>query len=131
MSDKIPPALSPEEWDFWFEPVAGDAPRIQLWNLLRDPENHHYGNLHKIAALALLNLGEYGIEFGFTHEDVRALRGMAGGVENDAQVDEMLGKLTPDDKKYVARSTARLNSLADRIEALLPPESREETKKIV
>lgn len=56
---------------------------------------------HAVAALAL-----YGQPFGFTREDVKLLRDEAEGEWNGEQMD-------------VGR---RLLRLADRIEALLPPE---------
>lgn len=94
--EPVKPALTPEEWR---QALDGEAP----WLYRGDddtPESDHI-----VAALYL-----HGQPFGFTHDDVRALRDMPpvpwryggeGGVE---------------------AVEAWLRDLADRIEALLPPE---------
>jgi hypothetical protein len=73
-------------------------------------------------AQPLVALALHGQLFGFTREDVEAVFGNAAMMENDASIDEMLGRLTPEDKEFTSQRVARLRSLASRIEALLPPE---------
>lgn len=116
---QIEPALTPEEWEKLFSAGndgALERERFSIWRYdagdpfpvdirIRSVEEDTssgrkveyaslYGQeLHALAALAL-----YGQRFGFTHEDVRRLRGVAE-------------ELVRDD----------LHDLADRIEALLPP----------
>lgn len=130
MTDEIKPALTPEEWSERANGVAllpyadgqdraavdvcggiftvcfyGPGPRdyseeehgvpclkYEAW--LNDP-----GQLHALAAHAL-----HGQEFGFTHDDVTALRWAANG--GNAQF---------------AREYAHLRNIAARIAALLPP----------
>lgn len=100
MSETIKQALTPEEWARWFA--------IEADNDLIDEESSHsplsqaynaaeIGNEHAVAAIMLL-----GQPFGFTREDVAVLREIV-------EVSQF---------PFEARTCA---SLADRIEALLPP----------
>jgi hypothetical protein len=111
MPDEIKPALTPEEWtavlnddrppaDSWasLSSFMGEGKRQFVFNeeyFVEDDARH------SIAALAL-----HEQPFGFTHEDVDALREEAD--------DEWSGVREPN------RGTI-LRSVADRIEALLPP----------
>ena len=94
MSEKIEPALTPEEWEPYTrhlpEPAVLDA------DLILDEDGPH--------ALAALML--HGQPFGFTWEDVDALRRMA-----------------PTATRFVSghQAWSQLLSLADRIAALLSP----------
>lgn len=84
------PALAPEQWETWErESVLQHFSDEQRWG---------------IAAMALRNQ-----PFGFTREDVGALRTAAGIVEDEAT-------------ENPERLASTIRSLADRIEALLPPE---------
>jgi hypothetical protein len=91
----VEPALTPEEWAF-SDPVADDQ-----W------ENAYGENMgrHAAAALAL-----YGQPFGFTHADVDLLRGNL-----ETCVDERGSLYLADEHE------SKLQDLADRIAALLPP----------
>ena len=91
--EKITPALTPEEWRLARLWHAGKMPggKVRGMVVLDLPETHRHG----AAAVAL-----YGQPFGFTREDVEALRGLAAD-------------LHPYNEPFY--------SLADRIEALLPP----------
>lgn len=117
MPDHTQPALSPEEWKA-FEVDDGDA-RYDATYSHRLFIKPHGGNSfearerHGLAALCL-----YQQPFGFTHEDVKAIRGerimtqatiqACGGPERSRP--ELLAQLK------------RLESLELRISFLLPPE---------
>ena len=104
----ITPALTAEEWAA--DRVERTAPNGDVLVIVRDRSlttEQAGGHHHALAALALV-----GKPFGFTQEDVEALRtgfGMAsipeGGVE----------------ARPMTEREQRQNSIADRIEALLPP----------
>lgn len=125
MSEPIKPALTPEEWPslakkFYRREV--DCRSITIarpdWGVfmlqerpkpLGEPGYDYYRiaavspeECHALAALAL-----YGQPFGFTREDVVLVRVVA---------EEWSGDMS------ISGYTARLNSIAKRIEALLPPE---------
>lgn len=134
MSDEaIKPALTPEEWappekdgweatgprclddagDFWIE--GGEVWRRSegLEELVR--------NRHGLAALCLC-----GQPFGFTREDVEAIEAEAQGLLRAAlwcpegySVDNPIDAMS--NAEFRAKA-ARLQSLASRIAALLPPE---------
>ena len=105
---EIQPALTAEEWangctekgytftrvgvDVWFGPPSNTDPLVLVQNL------------HAMAVVYLLDQ-----PFGFTREDVEELRGR--GDEADVGMDP---------RKELG--WGKLHSLADRIEALLPPE---------
>ena len=109
MSDKIEPALTPEEW------ASGFTLRRVDWEFyasgkvgLAHPETRH-----AIAALCL-----YGQSFGFTREDVVEVMSAASLYRSHCL--EHYGEI-PADR---APGLTRMESLADRIEALLPPEGK-------
>ena len=105
MTNEIRPALTPEEW--------ADAlawPHGLKDYLVRPAERIGYGDdapsdLHRVAALAL-----HGQPFGFTREDVTLLR---------ESRTEFAASLRASDTDLDL-----LDSLAARIEALLPPEGK-------
>ena len=121
---RILPALTPEEWEGvgWnladhLEESAHWQPGDGLRIWLNNSQSRVYVTLERAGestvvingsgarrALAALCLADQ--PFGFTHEDVRVLRGLASWVPHEWQ---------PDGERV-------LRSLADRIEALLPPE---------
>lgn len=88
MSEKVAPALTREEWAEWFANLE------RLGELSPRPT-------HGYAAYAL-----WGRPYGFTHEDVEALRELFVGF-----------KVLPSGRASLYRS------LADRPEALLPPKN--------
>lgn len=98
MSEKIEPALTPEEWAVAIRDRAGMAAALQkAWGDGANRENDH-----QLAALSLIFQ-----PFGFTHQDVEMLRREADIIEQN----------TPD-----ADDVVRYRNLAARIAALLPPE---------
>lgn len=110
MSDEIKPALTPDEWSelradrgvLWVRKYE-DGSGIEIFDELRWSGGSAAPDLyHALAALAL-----HGQAFGFTHDDVTLLRGAASYLGGDS---------TRGDWWRV-----RLNGLADRIVALLPP----------
>ncbi|MGE0161357.1 MAG: hypothetical protein AB7T31_18325 [Gemmatimonadales bacterium] len=111
MSD-VKSALTPEEWapvlrnDLHRVELAREIMRCTLANE-RCPVPAEGEVTHALAALCL-----HGQPFGFTREDVRLLRQSAR--------DERAG-VTADNRPHPDVATA-YDSLADRIEALLPPE---------
>ena len=114
------PALTPEEWVKWSAPTRFrsldrtiDDPnelycRISKEGLLVIPDAHFEWAVNGRARHALAALALHGQEFGFRREDVEDCR--------DAGDAATCGKAYPDDL------WARMNRLADRIEALLPPQ---------
>lgn len=96
MSDDVKPAMTPEQWQH--VAAVGMNASVTI-----DPQFH---SVHTVAALAL-----HGQPFGFTREDVEFLRGM---VDSDTNPDTA-----------PVEANAALDSLATRIEALLPPDPRE------
>ena len=108
MSDEtVRPALTPEEWAsvespseaYWVEPVTGIG--IGYTNgQFRTGDLCNPFTPHQLAALCL-----HGQPFGFTREDVRVLH-------------FVMMQFTPETDGW----DDDLTSLADRIEALLPPE---------
>jgi hypothetical protein len=115
MSDtpKIEPAMTPEEWTELFDPelYSGGA----FLPLKPDECTELYDHPHAMAACAL-----YGQPFGFTREDVEVLR-----IARDAGRIE--GGLGGEPVRMAGRplrfgEQLRLKEIADRIEALLPPE---------
>lgn len=111
MSEPGPPALNVEEW------IQFGADMHVLRDLAADRRPWGFQRrlvqgqkLHAVAAMAL-----YGQPFGFTHEDVRLLR-------SDLQVPVAHGWSGAADRAH------RLENLAQRIAALLPPEGVEPTR---
>lgn len=94
-TEQIKPALSATEWASWRRGVMNS-------DLLEFSAEDIGGNeyrRHAVAALAL-----YGQSYGFTQDDVQLLRGIAAGHE------------------LIMGRWPRAADLADRIQALLPPE---------
>lgn len=110
------PALTVEEWanlqtaDGWIDSIDGDL----IWNR---GDEWHQANLadgrHGLAALAL-----HGQEFGFTWADEDLLRSLA-----NVKTCGAVGDGVTDDTPAFQRA-ATVASLADRIEALLPPRAQ-------
>ena len=92
-------ALTAEEWARWFS-LDDEPDQVDTWSqhdvLVQAYNCAEVGGEHGVAATLL-----YGQPFGFTRKDVRFLRTMVS----------------------IYRSAPQLESLADRIEALLPPET--------
>ena len=104
MSEEIEPALSAEEWAEELDPR-----RIKA-----------FPNRHRIAAVAL-----YGQPFGFTAEDVVAIRILTDEMEShdERDVDPEASHDLIDFATLPFGTKARLVSLASRIAALLPQTS--------
>ena len=106
MTDKVEPAITPEEWWHiqhgypWNAPDE-QAPSDRAAQFASDWAQE--GKLHKAAAAAL-----HGRDFGFTRRDVRFLRDFVGSYENEWREGEWGGE------------TAHLRSILARIAALLP-----------
>jgi hypothetical protein len=97
-AEKIKPALTAEDWKSQLEWINGGhrgMPPLVVESII---------DAHVDAALAL-----YGQPFGFTREDVGILREAAKRIERERNPYIMFPE--------------NLSSLADRIEALLPPEA--------
>lgn len=113
------PALTAEEWapvgmKCRIEPMGNDHKRG--WYVIDGVAIFEYIEQHALAALALYNQ-----PYGFTQEDVKALR--AG---RTIQEDNSYSGNRYDEDKWAAISgfLERFDSLADRIEALLRPKER-------
>lgn len=91
---EIQPALTPENW----ETSPDDQKHLRY-------KTTYFGDLHAVAALAL-----HGQPFGFHPNDVDELRRWAD-IARDAS----------DDSEQAGVDAVRLDSIADRIAALLPP----------
>ena len=124
-TEKIQPALTPEEWsaldvpsvayldkENYEEPypffVVDHAEGTAFWS--DDPKSRH-----ALAALAL-----YGQPFGFTREDVHQLRERVAGCRETAEAQR--DHFYTDKARVVEGIAEALESLAARIEVLLPPE---------
>lgn len=95
MTEPIKPALTPEEWntkELLIAELHEDG--VLLVGDYGAPRSVDGQERHALAALAL-----YGQPFGFTRDDIALLRAYAHG-----------------------GSDMRFQDLADRVEALLPPE---------
>ncbi len=103
----VRPAMTPEEWAEKLALTIGGSP---LWAL------HQGHSDHAIAAICL-----HGHPFGFTREDVSLLR-----TEAKKAIGAPSGRPGRPTVAYAFGSRGspyqRLEDLADRIEALLPPE---------
>lgn len=109
---KIEPALTPEEWGGLRVEYDTHAYSIQggrVWTH-DDDRPTILPDRHALAALCL-----YGQPYGFTREDVGLARAMATDLEESARVND---RPTGSSAKYAVA----MHDLADRIEALLPPE---------
>lgn len=112
MSEKIEPALTPEEWErvpiappvSLFPPGVCDLIDVQMGGVAGGEEIKRDLGAHALAALAL-----HGQPFGFTWEDVDVLRRVSHAY------DLAIGRGVFDE------ITARHSSVADRIASLLPP----------
>ena len=124
MTEKIEPALRPKEWRSAIElglatsrhSVNGDPILLSIKQFQESLELRWGRSLHWLAALVL-----YGQSFGFTHEDVDTLRYL---------MTERCPRCGGDGWKMPARPKCvncgwsppeSTDTLADRIEALLPP----------
>lgn len=119
MSDDVKPALTAEEWaKDRFETAGTDSYDLSAW---RESGTYHLSaahcgceisaeHYHKLAALAL-----HGQPFGFTREDVAAIYRALESHE--------LFRYTMQDEADA------LESLAARIEAMLPPEESNDTEE--
>lgn len=104
MSEPIKPALTEREWAH-AQREDDRLDDIEYWSVaIRVPEERVAG-IHRIAALAL-----HGQPFGFTHNDLRLLRGLRECA--DAWADEM----------GATNDNTETDSLIARIAALLPLE---------
>ena len=104
------PALSWDEWERGMGDVLNGYASEDLGVIdIRADLGHHslQGGIHKLAAFCL-----EGQPFGFTREDVEMLREEAGTIALDSGMD----------RDAWAIAAKNLTNLADRIEALLPPE---------
>lgn len=99
MTEPIKPALSSEEWTDLL-PVIGEVGK----GIVRNEDRHF------TAAVCL-----YGQPFGFTREDLKAINEGVGGIFGRCAEFCVGGCSCGDDAR-------RLENLADRIRALLPPE---------
>ena len=97
----VQPALTPEEWREDV-PATRDTMTIVHGDVYFAGLRVHHTDRHGLAAICL-----YGQPFGFTREDVQMLRFLCDKAPYDEED---------------ARLERALLSLADRIEALLPPE---------
>ena len=100
--EKIEPVMSAEEWAKWDTPYG----RV-LWQSARAACHDDVRDSQKLAALSL-----HGQPYGFTWQDVDMLRQAAGMNGGDGSLPNP--------------SAERFTSLADRIEALLPPRPPQE-----
>lgn len=100
---KIQPALTAKEWEDLQRDSTGDDAFLEF-PIPADDRSEYFGRPHEIAARCL-----YLQLFGFTREDLTLLR-------------EAIQTCASEWRMYdVEADVAKLNSLADRIEALLPP----------
>jgi|SRR5688572_8430548 len=97
MTEKIAPALTPEEWAEALFVGTNPPPGGQIRFTVRGPETWH-----RMAAVAL-----HGKPFGFTREKLSALLALVDRLDGHAE-------LSDEDRALVDWHT-------DRIEALLPP----------
>jgi hypothetical protein len=122
MNDEIKPALTPEEWETR-ECVRGEpgGPLGSLHNerhISADEESLYLSDSFETVSAqaphrqALAALALHGQLFGFTWEDVDALRDAIDALNNE------WGELIPGTEFGMIPS---LRSLADRIAVLLPP----------
>ncbi len=110
---RIKPALTAEEWMECQRSKMRDynkAPMVHGQFLVFAGMPQPISRLDAMAALCL-----HEQPFGFTHEDVEMLRRLF------KQQMDMAHHVVRNNKAMVSRAT-RIDELADRIEALLPPE---------
>jgi hypothetical protein len=105
MNEQIEPAMSREQWGSALETgeVEIEGKSVALLSPEVESEPRH---LHALAARAL-----HGQPFGFTHADVKSLREMA----------EAMAAIAQTARTDVSGELRKINSIAGRIEALLPP----------
>lgn len=113
MTDEITAALAPEEWAALLRPSVVDYPDADpewiAYQLKSNASRYvDYGYSHKAAAICL-----YGQPFGFSQEDVVALREWAEAIES-YHLGEYEYEKAPAEK-------AKALVLAAKIAALLPP----------
>lgn len=111
---EIKPALSKEEWDDALKQwETGPVQMDELLGLTAHAQSTR-SQQHGAAALAL-----YGQPFGFTREDIKALRVAAEAADQDAYY---FADLAPEGDGVWEGAASIYRSLANRIESLLPPE---------
>lgn len=132
MSETVTPALTPEEWAAkgisapWWSLGIGHRGKIGF-GATDAGGDMTTQQRHGVAALCL-----YGQPFGFTHEDVDALRTLADEFEQEAKMSEAEhfvgagarsddGGIWRKNAESCRRRGAELARIADRITALLPP----------
>lgn len=105
MSDEISAAMTPEEWAEFLAAgeTADESERSMKRNRLRRIMADAALNARRYRAAAAITL--HGLPFGFTWEDVDALRGAADHEDRSGNSEEV----------------AQLRDLGERIAALLPP----------
>lgn len=117
------PALTAEAWAAFLDPKRIHGDRVEGRTLFvgSDCCGEPYAedvelDAHEVSAKCL-----HGQEFGFTWEDVRSLRTIQRGHEREAS---NCGDAFMSAKPAFLAVAAWAESLADRIEALLPPEAK-------
>jgi len=129
-TDTVRPALTPEEWarlratNHLTRPIgyAGQEIGVQVghpWSGVSITAEHSHAGLSREMSHALAAVALHGQPFGFTREDVVALRRVveiAREHEDRGPRDE--GWQSPEFSAAVARA----ESAVDRLAALLPPE---------
>ncbi len=105
MTEKIEPAMNREQWGSALETgqIEIDGSSVNLVDPGAESDPRH---LHALAARAL-----HGQPFGFTNADVTSLREMA----------EAMAAIAQTARTDVSGELRKINSIAGRIEALLPP----------
>lgn len=111
---EIKPALSAEEWALFLDGLRSPVGWIEggcVWDRGRDADTLDEDSRKSEAAHGAAAMLLHGQPYGFTREDVELLRDEIG-----AEWDRI------DTREEWNALAARFTSLADRIEALLPPE---------
>ena len=122
---EIKPALTAEEWEDPNSIVWGEASAVFPWIAAADgtlslecDDGHYHEELSAEQRLALGTMCLYGQPFGFTHTDVDELRLVA----RDAIPIAAAFCGTTESTLLAKDMAKKINSLAARIAALLPPE---------
>lgn len=101
---EIKPAMPREEWRAQLARTPEDRRQHLIW-AKDEADADGWLTIHGLAALAL-----HGQPFGFSREDAAFLRDLVSGYESG------------DWGFHFEEEIAKANSMADRVEALLPPE---------